>query len=723
LAIEIVIELSGAKEVEGGIEGVAKSLDKLADAEEKAGKSFSRKSKATSDIDEATKEVGKKVSKAKKKAKDFKSKLRQLQDDLDKAWEKEDETEAAIITEKINRLIRSADKDRTNWEGAKSKQDVLDKLKLDKQKEKEQKELKREREAAQRQKKEFDDLARSKNPDDILKAADLAKSMGLENLHNELVVKARKRNDQINKDRELANAPYPPPPPPPKPPKTPVAKPQKVKAPPIADETRGLATTLRKAQESLARAKAGGIPEHVANAQARLDKAQNAWDRFQTVTPPPKLSRVKAPPVADYAKGAATRLRLAEDNLTKAKATGNPEWIKNAEQKVDMAKRALGSTGFLNNLIQTIGTTRIAFGRLHPLIGRMFQTLMSVNSKLGPYAHLALAAEVATAAYVSAVVIASERIQSATRFQAMTGASNYGSVQNYSGIAGMSPDEFAGSIEKFVDTISSGGIAEGVAARYGVYSAHNALDRSQQDDFKVFQDAVDKVRSMSRKDAVAFSRLTNTPQLMNFYDISKGTYNELMEANRNLVGIKDGQRTMFADINAHMAMAQTYIDTTAQNIAPAGGTVWDSVVGGFDQAVLRPMSEWTSGIPEAANWKGLTDFGTGFVQNAINPISSAMNSVPKDLRETISKEYFQYAIAQILGPLNLIPKSEEKKNKDDLTKEQIDALNNNTRELKNSRELFGGGRKAIDAIPASVRWNVMSDHDYSNSIRMGAVNV
>ena len=351
---------------------------------------------------------------------------------------------------------------------------------------------------------------------------------------------------------------------------------------------------------------------------------------------------------------------------------------------------------------QAVFSSRLNLGPVSPLIGKLgqlgktlsplLQTLGVDASALGPLGMVAGVAALAISGMAYAANEAKDILEGFRALQDSTGgkASELALGASVGKAIGQDSKQFAGTVKDFVDKISSGGVQEGVASGYGIQGVHNALDRSGQNDLALYLKAVGKIRQMSEEEARRFARLTGHEELMQFKDMSAGTYKQMVETAKQAAEVTQDDRQALADFNGQMAIA---------------GGLWDRLMKAIGTPLMKDAAVLLEGFNNqwAINMQILEKGGAALsflgdtVTAMANPIATLVHWIER-LRG--------------IGSDN----GEEKQAIDEHTKAMID----HSRALKGAREIYGGGTRTNGALPAGWRYNTASDNWASQGRRLGA---
>ena len=380
---------------------------------------------------------------------------------------------------------------------------------------------------------------------------------------------------------------------------------------------------------------------------------------------------------------------------------GVPSWLQNLITPKNGANpKASPMSNFMKApLGGLIGTTRLNLGFASPLVGRLMGFLEPL---LGKFGWVGLAIIGGLKLLSMAVSEAIKTISSYRALQDSTGAR--GSLATgglVAGTMGMSPDQLSGSVERFIDAISQGGIAEGRAGQLGLRSRHDSQGRSSQDDLKLYVDAIDKLRSLSYDQARSTARLWKSPEMMIGRDMSDQVWQQLKaQASTNTGATKD-DRTTVANLSAAWTMLTSKFSEFARIVGTPVMKIATLAMRGLVNAMtaLQPIIKLST-----APITMLADALTWLMDSIQKAWSGLYDRLPKWLKN---------AIDMVFG-------GDNKDDNDKAVDANVRALNDNTRALNNAREVMGGGNRAKGAIPAAWRFNMASENHFREATRLGA---
>jgi hypothetical protein len=370
-----------------------------------------------------------------------------------------------------------------------------------------------------------------------------------------------------------------------------------------------------------------------------------------------------------------TNNRFSPPRTPRAPAIPNTPGVSIARSLLSTRFPVLGSSMLGKDVLNIAGINPQAVLKSVAALGPAAEM---AGAALGP---LAVAAIAVTAAF-NVAQLSAGAINADRRANAASGgsAAQSASANAIAGSIGLNGSAISG----LSNTIAGGGAASAIAMQLGISPVRGGLT-GDMNDAKAFTKVTDYLRRIKRpEDALRTAELLGNRDLVQVRDMSQGTYDRL----KKVQGSTQEQRTAAADFDAEMVIFNKQLDQLKYSLSP----------------VVREFATFTGGINDFLNiiqgkggsWdavvKGLTSGGIV----AGNPIVTSIGQIVEHLMGGDSKK--QEAAAR---------------------EKQTRAINENTRAIKQSREIIGGGSRAQGAIPSGITGREIDAAIRAQGIQLG----
>jgi hypothetical protein len=317
------------------------------------------------------------------------------------------------------------------------------------------------------------------------------------------------------------------------------------------------------------------------------------------------------------------------------------------------------------------------------------QAVLKSVAALGPAADMAGAALgpftialIAATAQFNIAKLSADAINADRKANAITGgtAQQSAAARAIAGSVGLNTSAITG----VSSTIASGGVAGAVGMRLGISPIRGGAV-GDLNDAAAFTKVTDAIRrAKSDREAMRLAEIFGNRELVQVRDLSDGTYNRLKRSGASNVN----QRKEAAEFEAQMTIFFNELDRLKYSLSP----------------VVRDLALFTGGINELFNiFSGNTDW-----IKLVNGLSRTGDvggfGIPG----------IGYIIDQING-------MNGKKEEAAAREKQTRAINENTRAIKQGREVIGGGSRSQSAIPAGINGMTIDAAIQAQGIRLGVL--
>jgi len=372
-----------------------------------------------------------------------------------------------------------------------------------------------------------------------------------------------------------------------------------------------------------------------------------------------------------------TNNRFSPPRTPRAPAVPNTPGVSIARSLLSTRFPVLGSSMLGKDVLNIAGINPQSALKAVAALGPAVE---GVTMVLGP---LAVAVIALTAAFNLAQMSA-EAINADRKANALSGgsASQSASANAIASSVGLNGSAISGVSSK----IAGGGMASAVAMRLGISPIRGGMV-GDLNDAAAFTKVTDAIRrAKSNQDALRLADIFGNRELAQVRDMSEGTYNRL----KKVQGSTQEQRTAAADFDAEMTIFNKQLDQLKYSLSP----------------LVKEFADFTGGINEFLN---IIQGKGGSWRDAIHGIAAGAGL---GIAPGIT------GIAQIVDHLM---GGDSKKQEAAAREKQTRAINENTRAIKQGREVIGGGSRSQSAIPAGINGMTIDAAIQAQGIRLGVL--
>jgi len=371
-----------------------------------------------------------------------------------------------------------------------------------------------------------------------------------------------------------------------------------------------------------------------------------------------------------------TNNRFSPPRTPRAPAVPNTPGVSIARSLLSTRFPVLGSSMLGKDVLNIAGINPQAVLKSVAALGPAAEM---AGAALGP---LAIAAIAVTAAFNLAKMSA-EAINNDRTANALSGGSSAQSA-SANAIAG-SIGLGSGAISGVSSKIAGGGMASAVAMRLGISPIRGGMI-GDMNDAAAFTKVTDAIRRAKNNEAGL--RLADTfgnRELVKVRDMSEGTYDRL----KKVQGSTQEQRTAAADFDAEMVIFNKHLDELKYHLSP----------------VVKMVGDWVDALNQLIGGATSGDIGD-IVSGAAKAVVGGM-------------QLGGFGIPGLSQLIDQLSGMNGKKEEAAAREKQTRAINENTRALKNSREVIGGGNRSQSAIPSGITGREIDAAIRAQGIQLG----
>jgi hypothetical protein len=318
------------------------------------------------------------------------------------------------------------------------------------------------------------------------------------------------------------------------------------------------------------------------------------------------------------------------------------------------------------------------------------QSVLRSVAALGPAADMAGAAlgplAVAAIAVTTAFNVAkysADAINADRRANARSGGTSAqaASANAIAGSIGLNGSAITGVSQ----AIAGGGFAGATAMRLGISPVRGGAV-GDLNDAAAFTKVTDAIRrAKTQQQALRLAEIFGNRDLVQVRDLSEGTYNRL----KQVQGTNPEQRHQAAEFEAQMTILYKNLDQLTYRLSPLVKEFSD-FTGAVNElfTVFSGHTDWIKMIDGLAKFGDVAGIG---IHGGIGTIIDGLNGLSGKKEEAAARE------------------------------KQTRAINENTRAIKQSREVIGGGNRAQGALPASITGLTIDAAIQAQGIRLGVL--